>query len=370
MTARREAGILAACPAPEDDAMKPTSTLSSHQEEFPYGWRYVRRGDTLEQVPLTLEDVLHPQEDDFIAGNTLHDKDCNYLKYVLESRPLAPPVGLVTHDLIVNWGVPGIRNHSPDIAVFVGLSHDPGQIGTLDLKSLSGRCVLVVEVVSPSTRNNDVVKKFDHYYRVGIPLYMIIDQEEEAGPRWLHAYRHTPAGYVEVPPDDQGRVALPPLGLLLGLRDNRAVCFDAATGRERRDYSRLDQDYERLEERTVQQREEAVQQKEEADRAMTEQVDALRAVERREAEFREEAKRALQVADDARQEAERREADANKKAERASQDAERERRAREAGDLEVERERRARESADQRIRELEEALRRLQAGGPGDTPNP
>jgi hypothetical protein len=334
---------------PEDSLMKPTVTPSSQQEEFPYGWRYVKRGDTFDQVPLTLEDVLHPQEDDFIAGNTLHDKDCNYLKYVFESRPLAPPVGLVSHDLIINWGVPGIGNHCPDLAVFVGLSHDPGQIGTLDLASLGGRCELVVEVVSPSTRNNDVVHKYDHYYRVGIPLYFIIDQKEEDGPRSVHAYRHTPTGYVEDPADDQGRVALPPLGLLLGLRDNRAVCFDAATGKERRDYTRLDQDCERLEDLTVQQREAALQQKEEADRAITEQVDARQAAERLAAEAqRREA------------EAQRREAEARKEAERSAKEIER-----------VSKEaQRARESADQRIRELEEALRRSQSGGTGQPPSP
>jgi hypothetical protein len=328
--------------------MKPTSTPVSHEQEFPYGWRYVRRGDTLEQVPLTLEDVLHPQEDDVIPENTLHEDDCSYLKAEFSSRPVSPPVALVTRDLIVNWGVPGIRNHSPDVGVFVGLSHDPRPTGTLELAPLGGRCELVVEVVSPSTRKNDVVDKFDHYYRIGIPLYVILDQEEEGGPRSLHAYRHTPAGYAEVPPDAQGRVLLPPLGLLLGLRDDRAVCFDAVTGEEMRDHAGLKQETQR-------QREEALQQKEEADRAMTEQVDPLREAERRETEFRKNSERALHEADRARQEAERREAEANKKAERALQ--------------EVERERRARESADQRIRELEEALRRLQAGGGGDTTN-
>src|SRR5262249_6132878 len=143
--------------------------------------------------------------------------------------------GLVTHDLLVNWGVPGIGNHSPDVAVFVGLSRHPGRAGTLDLAALRGCCELVIEVVSPSTRSNDVVHKFDHYYRVGIPLYVLIDQEDEEGPRCLHAYRHTAAGYEEVSPDGQGRVPLPPLGLLLGMRQDRAVCFDAATGEEVRD---------------------------------------------------------------------------------------------------------------------------------------
>jgi hypothetical protein len=350
--------------------MKPTPTPLAQQEEFPYGWRYVKRGDTLEQVPLTLEDVLHPQEDDVIPVNRQHDDDCVYLKDVFTSRPLSPPVGLVTHDMLIDWGVAGIRNHSPDIAVFVGLGRDPGQIGTLELKSLGGRCELVVEVVSPSTRGNDVVHKFDHYYRVGIPLYVLIDQEDEDGPRWLRAYRHTPTGYVPVAPDAQGRIALLPLGMLLGMRDNRAVCFDAATGRERRDYTRLDQHCERLEEQTV-------QQKEEADRAMTEQVDALRAAQRREAETREQSERALQEAARARQEAEGREAEANQKAERAAQEAasarqeaQRERRARESADQRVrEADERAREAA-QRIRELEEALGRFQAGGTGEATSP
>jgi hypothetical protein len=38
---------------------------------FRYGWRFVRRTaedgtESLDQVPLTLEDVLHPQENDVI----------------------------------------------------------------------------------------------------------------------------------------------------------------------------------------------------------------------------------------------------------------------------------------------------------------
>jgi Uma2 family endonuclease len=284
VTARREVDILAAYSVPEDDLMKPTVTPSSHQEEFPYGWRYVRRGDEFEQVPLTLEDVLHPQEGDVIPVNFPHDRDCRYLAGEFESRPLSPPLGLVTHDLLVNWGVSGIGNHSPDVAVFVGLSRPLGREGTLDLRSLGGRCVVVVEVVSPNTRNNDVVHKFDHYYRVGIPLYVIIDQKDEDGPRWLRAYLHTPAGYEEVTPDGQGQILLPPLGLLLGMREDRAVCFDAVTGEEMRDHAGLKQETQR-------QREEALQQKEEADRAMTEQVDALRAAQRRIRELEETLRR-------------------------------------------------------------------------------
>jgi hypothetical protein len=46
-------------------------------DPFRYGWRYVKRvlpdGTVdLEQMPLTLEDVLHPQEEDHISYTNLH----------------------------------------------------------------------------------------------------------------------------------------------------------------------------------------------------------------------------------------------------------------------------------------------------------
>src|SRR5436305_10133476 len=110
--------------------MQPTSAHSSSGQEFPYGWRYVKRSgpegsEDWEQVPLTLEDVLHPQEGDVIPENSLHESDCRYLADVFSTRPLGPPQTKVTRDLLVHWGVEGVRNHSPDVGVFVGLKRDP-----------------------------------------------------------------------------------------------------------------------------------------------------------------------------------------------------------------------------------------------------
>src|SRR5262249_51522702 len=148
-----------------------------------YGWRYVKRDGDLIQVPLTLEDVLHPQEDDVIPENTQHDEDCFTLASSFRLNPLLPAFAFVSHDLLVEWGVDGVRNHSPDIAVFVGLSRDPRPTGRLHLKQFGGRCALAVEVVSPHTRVNDVVHKFAHYWKVGVQFYVIVDQEEVGGPR-------------------------------------------------------------------------------------------------------------------------------------------------------------------------------------------
>ena len=64
---------------------KPDSILPPPEDPFYYGWRYVERklpdGSTeWEQVPLTLEDVLHPEEGDCIVNNTAHDDTLRYLK--------------------------------------------------------------------------------------------------------------------------------------------------------------------------------------------------------------------------------------------------------------------------------------------------
>src|SRR4051812_22348150 len=110
--------------------MKPAGQSSASEQGVPYGWRYVKQtradgGESLEQVALTLEDVLHPREGDVIPVNITHDADCTYLATVFRSRPLSPPFAFVSHDLLIDWGVEGIRNHSPDVAVFVGLSREP-----------------------------------------------------------------------------------------------------------------------------------------------------------------------------------------------------------------------------------------------------
>jgi Uma2 family endonuclease len=336
----------------EDEAMQPTSAHSSPAPEYPYGWRYVTRrqadgGEVIEEVALTLEDVLHPQEGDVIPESPLHESDCRYLADVFATRPLSPPVTLVTRDLLVNWGVPGIRNHSPDVAVFVELDREPDPgAGVLELPEVGGRCELVVEVVSPNTRNNDVVAKFEHYHQVGIPLYVIIDQTREGGPRTLRAYRRKPDRYVEVESDDGDRIDVPLLGLILGMRDNRVVCFDLRTDRELGDYSRILRDLEESK-RLL---EEADRHAEQQQQAYEDQVLARQKAERLAREAREQADRQREEADKQRGEADKQREEADKQ-----------RRARE----EIDRECLAQEKL---IRELQEKLRLLQAGGDPASP--
>jgi flagellar biosynthesis GTPase FlhF len=267
----------------------------------------------------------------------------------------------------VEWGVEGIRHHSPDVAVFVGLSRDPRPTGLLDLKAFGGSCELIVEVVSPSTRVNDVVTKFDHYFRVGVRTYVIIDQEQEGGPRRLRAYRRRSLGFAEIESDPQDRIDLPLLGLTLGMRDDRVVCFDLRTGQELGDYSRV---VEQLQEEK-RKLEQADQAREAAEQAIGEQIEARQKAERQTAAALGEADKQRQEADRQRQEADKQRQDAEKQREEADtqrqeadkqrQEADRQRLARE----ELEKQKQAaEEQAAKTIRELQEKLRLLQGGDP------
>jgi hypothetical protein len=76
-----------------------TRDRSGSQEQddpYRYGWRYVKvigpdGRETLDQVPLTLEDVLFPEEEDFIVQTDAHDNELGYLKSVFKSRLAGDP---------------------------------------------------------------------------------------------------------------------------------------------------------------------------------------------------------------------------------------------------------------------------------------
>jgi hypothetical protein len=122
------------------------------------------------------------------------------------------------------------------------------------------RPLLVVEVTSQDTRQNDVGKKVDFYYRAGIPLYVIADVlEEDDFERRLEliVYRHTPDGYERIKPDERGWIWLEPIGVWLGIAPearlgyDRLACFDPATGEEIGNYTAISQALEDAETRAA-----------------------------------------------------------------------------------------------------------------------
>jgi Uma2 family endonuclease len=225
----------------------PAPSAARHSTEpvdpFPYGWRFQSRlgpdgQEICERVPLTPEDVLHPQENDQISQNTVQSRDVRYLGSVLECQLREQSDALVLNDCLIDWGIKGLGNHSPDLSVFTGVRNPKRLRKRFSLVKEGARSLLVIEIVSPDDpklRNNDVVIKVREYHRAGVPLYVLIDQEKSEGPRQVIGYRWTSRRYVPLPLDDQGRLLIEPIQVLLGLRDNEAVCWDATTGKELQD---------------------------------------------------------------------------------------------------------------------------------------
>jgi colicin import membrane protein len=223
-------------------------------DPFRYGWRHVKRvgpdgEETLDQIPLSLEDVLFPETADFIVQTDAHNSDLTYLRDVFKARLAGQATTVVVSDCRVDWNLPEVRPLGPDVAVFADVERHCDW-ATLDVAAEGAHPLLVVEVTSRDTRQNDVGKKVDFYYRAGVPLYVIADVlEEDDFERRLEliVYRHTPDGYERIKPDERGWIWLEPIGVWLGIAPearlgyDRLACFDPATNEEIGDYTAISQ---------------------------------------------------------------------------------------------------------------------------------
>ena len=200
---------------------------------FRYGWRYVRhdREDgtpVFEQVPLTLEDVLHPQEGDQVVHNNEHQRRVRYLCDVFEAQLAGDPTAVVLDDVLISWDHPDVRPHSPDLAVILGVREHKNW-GTFDVAEEGVRPVLIVELTSPDTASLDRSNKLEEYDLAGVPLYVVVDAvatRRAPGLRLL-AYAQTPEGYRVHPPDERGWIWLEPVRTWLSIQDDEIVCRDA-----------------------------------------------------------------------------------------------------------------------------------------------
>ncbi len=202
------------------------------------GWRYVRREGPdgqmkVERVPLHQEDLLHPEEEDFIVENPAHDDICAYLRGALLQHLAGKSGMVVLHDCRVDWGVAGVQPLCPDFSVF-GNVHVPWDRnrGTFEVAALGARPLLAVEVTSPTTRDVDLDEKVDLYFRANIPFYAIVDSRPHpTGGREIRliGYRldtKNHQGYFRAPTDDHGRLWLETIRLWLAAVGEHVVCFN------------------------------------------------------------------------------------------------------------------------------------------------
>jgi hypothetical protein len=96
------------------------------EDPFRYDWRYLRHlrrdgVEEFEQMPLTIEDVLHPQEGNISTHSLDHGRRNYYLYDVFLAQLADDPTAVVLHDVRISWDIPGLGAHGPDIAVIFGV---------------------------------------------------------------------------------------------------------------------------------------------------------------------------------------------------------------------------------------------------------
>jgi hypothetical protein len=143
--------------------LAPPESESEEQYPFRYGWRHVptTRPDgsrTFEEVPLTWEGLLFPEEDDRGVEKPPHTRDRSYLHYSLCRHFDQRIDALVLADCRVDCAVPGMRPIRPDVTVLFGVKKWLQQ-GTFRVAEEGGRPVLAVEITSPNTHTHDPYNK-------------------------------------------------------------------------------------------------------------------------------------------------------------------------------------------------------------------
>ena len=212
-------------------------------DELERGWRYVHETlpdgrEISRQVLLTPQDFLNPQEGDVMPQRPFHEQTTRDLIDMLEARYADDPNITVFHDLIMDWGVAGLPNPSPDISVVPNVQDKDVDEGRFYVQRQGTRPILAVEVVSPQYRKEDRVDKVSIYESAGIREYVILDRRKQRKGVVYEAlgYRLSEGRYHAIVPDDDGFIFCEMVGLRIGFDEGQVVLEDPATGERLRTY--------------------------------------------------------------------------------------------------------------------------------------
>lgn len=216
-----------------------TPTIQTVEQDWSLGWRYETvlgangRTEHL-RIPLTVEEARHPQEGYVMPERTEHDRIsddlCDMLRASFEQRGDIA----VFRNLVFTWDHPEVKPFAPDVAVVANL-HDPDADRTQFVVANEGaRPILVIEIVSRSSRADDRVTKVGDYARVGVQEYVYIDHTVRRQQHFweLAGFRLQGNQYLPMLPDEDGALYLESVNLRIGVTDGRVWLEDAETGKD------------------------------------------------------------------------------------------------------------------------------------------
>lgn len=260
--------------------------------DFAYGFRYTLPGDAEQhypRVPLTLDDILHPREDDHVNQVLAHVLMCHELFAVLRDWLRDCSDLVVLCDGLLFLDTQETKSYGPDIAVLRDVHTIPKHEAYKPSKH-GGYPLFVVEVTSNSTRHTDVSladperSKYLHYQRLGIPYYFIIDEARQTDdhPPAIWGYELRYGRYTELKTDSHGRFWIPPLAISLGPYETDVAWYDAegkrilnlAEQRERAEQERARAEQERARAKQAETRVEQERARAEQERIRAEHAEA------------------------------------------------------------------------------------------------
>ena len=210
-------------------------------DQFPYGWRYKTKtlpnGEQIDyEEPLTAADFLDPQLGDCMIQRDKHLRSNTNLFTVFDNRYANDPSVGVFSDLKMVWGIPGLKEPAPDVAVVFNLQNQDEETdrSTFDVKK-EGTCPsLVIEIMSPNYPGDDTLK-VDIYEQAHIPEYIIINPHSDKAHLFyeIWGYRLVAGRYKPIKPDKQGRLLSQTTNVLFSVHDKgrRLRLRDARTGK-------------------------------------------------------------------------------------------------------------------------------------------
>lgn len=161
-----------------------TQNRTPEPDSFPYGWRYVTEilpsgQETYYEVPLTTADLLDPQLGDQVVQNSKHQRVNNELFDMLDKHYEDDPTTEIFNDLKMIWGIDGLKEPAPDIAVVPNIKHKGASRSSFDVVKEGTRPSLVVEIMSEGYPGDDT-EKVKIYERAGVTEYIIINPHSTA----------------------------------------------------------------------------------------------------------------------------------------------------------------------------------------------
>lgn len=216
----------------------PKITTEPQPDEFPYGWRRV--AETLpggkviyHEIPLTQEDFLDPQLEDQMVQNNKHGEYSSDLFSIFRTRYRHDPTVGVFWDIKMRWGIAGLKEPAPDVAVVPNLQNKSAYRPSFDVTEEGTGPGLIIEVVSPQYPGDDT-DKVTIYEQAGVNEYFIINpHSNKVKPYYeIKAYRLHLSKYRPIQPDSQNYLLSQTTNVRFGVSHNRKrlILKDALTG--------------------------------------------------------------------------------------------------------------------------------------------